>query len=69
MKCSVGKLVYIREMLATVQFRRSRDSSVGIAIGYGLDGRGSIPGEGNRFFFSAQRPDRLWGPPSLLCNG
>jgi hypothetical protein len=26
-----------------------RDSSVGTAMGYGLDGRGSIPGRGKRF--------------------
>jgi hypothetical protein len=26
--------------------KRSRDSSVGIVIGYGFDGRGSIPGGG-----------------------
>jgi hypothetical protein len=30
-------------------FRRSRDSSDGIATSYGLDSRGSIPGSGNRF--------------------
>jgi hypothetical protein len=24
--------------------------------------RGSIPGRGKRFFFSTQRPERLWGP-------
>ena len=35
-------------------------SSVGIATDYGLDGPGSR--------FSA-RPDRPWGPPSLLQNG
>jgi hypothetical protein len=34
--------------------------------GYGLDGRGSIPGKGKRFFCS---PDRLWKPPSLLFSG
>jgi hypothetical protein len=28
---------------------RNRDSSVGIATGYGLDGRGSIPGRDYRF--------------------
>jgi hypothetical protein len=33
--------------------------TVGIARGYWLDGPGSKP----------QRPDRLWGPPSLLSNG
>jgi hypothetical protein len=38
--------------------------------GYGLmNGRGSIPGRGKRFLSSLQRPDRLWGPPSLLSNG
>jgi hypothetical protein len=26
----------------------------------------SIPGRGKRFFFTPWRPDRLWGPPSLL---
>jgi hypothetical protein len=31
-----------------------RGSSVGIAMGYGLDGRGLIPA-GTRFFFSPQR--------------
>jgi hypothetical protein len=49
----------------------SRNSSVGIATGYRLDGRGvgvRFPGEA-RFFSSPRRPDRLWGPPSLLSNG
>jgi hypothetical protein len=47
---------------------KSRDSSVGLATGHGLDGRGSIPGAVRRFF-SSQRPDRLWDPPSLPSNG
>jgi hypothetical protein len=47
----------------------SRDSSVGTAIEYRLDGRGLIPGRGKRFLSSPQRSDRLWGPPSLLSNG
>jgi hypothetical protein len=54
-------------ILATVG---SRDSSVGIATGYGLDGWGvgvPVPG-GARFFSSPRRPDRLCGPPSLLFN-
>jgi hypothetical protein len=46
----------------------SRDSSVGIAMGYGLDGRGSIPSRRKRFL-PTQRPERLWGPPSFLSNG
>jgi hypothetical protein len=37
-----------------------RDSSVGKAAGYGLDGRTSIPGR--RLLSVPQRPDRLIGP-------
>jgi hypothetical protein len=29
---------------------------------------GSISDRGKSFFSSPQRPDRQWGPPSLLCN-
>jgi hypothetical protein len=50
---------------------RSRDSVVDIATGYGLEDRGvrvRIP-VGSRIFSSPRRPDRLWGPPSLLSNG
>jgi hypothetical protein len=36
----------------------SRDSSVGIATGYVLDGRGSIPGRVKRYFYSLQCSDR-----------
>jgi hypothetical protein len=48
----------------------SRDSSVGVATGYRLDGRGvgvRVP-VGSRILSSPRRPDRLWGPPSLLSN-
>jgi hypothetical protein len=50
---------------------QSRDSSVGIALGYGLDDRGSrVRFRGGwEFFSSPPRPERLWGPPSLLSNG
>jgi hypothetical protein len=44
----------------------SRDSVVDIATGYGLDDRVPV---GSRIFCSQRRPDRLWGPPSLLSNG
>jgi hypothetical protein len=37
----------------------SRDNSVGITTGYGLDGRESILCRGKEFFSSPQRPDRL----------
>jgi hypothetical protein len=52
----------------TTDTTRSRDSSVGTVTGYGLDGRSSIPGVA-RFFSSPQRPNRLWGPHSLLSDG
>jgi hypothetical protein len=47
-------------------------NSVGaeIATGYGLDGRGvgvRVP-VGSRIFSSPRRPNRFWGPPSLLPN-
>jgi hypothetical protein len=51
------------------RLHKNRDSSVGIALGYGLDDRGSIPGECWEFFSKPPRPERLWGPPSLLSNG
>jgi hypothetical protein len=46
-----------------------RDSSVGIATGYKLDGPGSISGRDKRFFFCPQRPDLLRDPLSFLPNG
>jgi hypothetical protein len=53
---------------------KSRDSSVGIALGYGLDDRGSrfqvsILGGGWEFFSSPPRPERLWDPPGLPSLG
>ena len=44
----------------------SRDISVCIATGYGLDGLGIESRWGRDF---RTRPDRLWGPPSLPYNG
>jgi hypothetical protein len=38
-------------------------------MGYRLDGWGSIPGRGKRFFSSPQRPEKFWGPSSLISNG
>jgi hypothetical protein len=46
----------------------TQDISVSMATGYGLDGLGSISGMA-RLFSCPQRPDPLWGPPSLLSNG
>jgi hypothetical protein len=47
------------------------DSAVGIANGYGLDDRriGVLVPVVSRILCSSRRPDRLWGPPSLLSNG
>jgi hypothetical protein len=45
---------------------KSRDSLVGIALGYGLNDRGSrvrFSAEAGNFFF-AFIPERLWGPPT-----
>jgi hypothetical protein len=50
---------------------KSRDSVVGIATGYGLDDWrvGIRVPVGSRIFCSRRRPDRLWGPHNVLCNG
>jgi hypothetical protein len=48
-----------------------RDSSVGIATGYGLDDRGGgirVP-VGTRILSFPRRPQRHSGPPNLLTNG
>jgi hypothetical protein len=51
--------------------KKSRDSAVGIATGYGLDDRevGVRVPVGSRIFSSPHRPHRLWGPLNLLSNG
>jgi len=46
---------------------RARISVVGILTRYGLDGLGIESRWGGEIFRT--RPDRLWGPPSLLYNG
>jgi hypothetical protein len=48
---------------------QSRDSSVSIALGYGLDDRGWNSGGDCEFFSSTPRPDRLGDQPSLLSSG
>ena len=44
-----------------------RVSSVGLATRYGMDGPGIEPRWGGEIFRT--RPDRPWGPSSLLYNG
>jgi hypothetical protein len=65
-----GKLYWRPAYLSILMvYLWSRDSSVGIAAAYGLDGYVWIPGRGKNFFSSPQLADRLLGPPSLLYNG
>jgi hypothetical protein len=45
-----------------------RDSWVSITLSYRLDGWGSIPSGGKRFF-SQRHLYRLWGPASVLYSG
>ena len=52
--------------MLTHPYKRCWSSSVGIAISYGLDGRGSNPGRSRRFCFSPKRPEWPWGPLNLL---
>jgi hypothetical protein len=61
---------YIRRLPTPAWFPSClRDNSSGIALGYGLDDQGFESRQGLGFFFPPPRPDRLWGPPSLLSNG
>jgi hypothetical protein len=52
-----------------MNFKKSQDSSDGIAMGYGIDGPGSISGRIMRFFSIPQRSDRFRDPPTLVSNG
>jgi len=50
----------------TMLQNKGRDSAVGIAIRYGLDGLGNESQWGRDFLHPSRRP---WGTPSLLYNG
>jgi hypothetical protein len=50
----------------TVLQNKGRDSAVGIATGYVLDGQGIETRWGRDFPHTSRRP---WGPPSFLYNG
>jgi hypothetical protein len=56
------RLIFVRTILST---------RAGIATSYGLDDRevGVQVPVMVRIFTSPNRPNRLWGPPNLLCNG
>jgi len=54
-------------ILLALLYSVGRDSSVGVATCYGMDGSGIESRWGGEIFRT--RPHRPWGPPSLLCNG
>jgi hypothetical protein len=54
-------------LIGVIYEKSGPDSSVGIAAGYGLDGPGIESQWGGEVF--RIRPNRPWGPPSLLYNG
>jgi hypothetical protein len=56
-------------IIIIIIIKGSRNSSVDITRGYGLDDRGSIPSRCKSLFFIPQFPGRLWNPLSLLPNG
>jgi hypothetical protein len=56
--------------MSIINNRRSRDSIVGIATGYGLDDLEvgvRVPVRSR--IFTSPYPDRLWGPPNVIYNG
>ena len=55
------------KILMNIVIRMGRDSSVGTATRYGLDGPWIESLWGGGIFRT--RPDRPWGPTSLLYNG
>jgi hypothetical protein len=66
--CTDREIILEVTILAYFLYANAADGSVGIAMGYGLEGPGSIP-ESARFFSSPKRPYRILGPPSLVFNG
>ena len=67
LKKNIKKLITDIILLLCILVLVGRDSSVGIATRYGLDGQGIESQWGVRF--SAPLPDRPWGPHSFLYNG
>jgi hypothetical protein len=57
----------IRDCKFTYTISMGRDSSVGVATSYGLDGRGIESRWGGEIF--SNRRDPSWGSPSLVYNG
>jgi hypothetical protein len=59
---STGHAAHDKRTMLVSYMLSNRDSSVGIAMGYGIEGRGSILGTDKILFL-------LHSPPSLLLNG
>jgi hypothetical protein len=57
------------DLVLSLDVTGSRDSSVGIAMGYWLGGWGSTFCRGKKFFSTAQHPDRLQVQPSFYPIG
>ena len=58
---------FAKNLLAFVNTFAGRSSAVGIVTRYGLDSPGIESQWGDEIFRT--RPDRPYGPPSLLSNG
>jgi hypothetical protein len=58
-----------QRLIIAIIIKQSRGSSGSTVFDCGLDDLGSVPDRSRGFFFKPLRPDRLWGPPSLLSNG
>jgi hypothetical protein len=61
--------LYLHLLPHLYRFIAIGSSSISILTGYELESRGSIPSRNKIHSFTSQRPDRLWGPSSLLTNG
>ena len=66
MKQITFRLLKVKTFVSPNTVEVGRDSSVGIATGYGLDGLGIESRWGGEIFSTC--PDWSWGPPSLLYN-
>jgi hypothetical protein len=59
----------IRRHGVVISSLEGRDSSVGTATGYRLDGRGSIPGRARIFIFSTASRPALGAHPAFYPRG
>ena len=64
--CTTRLRMVVAITITIILLIAGRDSSVGIATRYWLDGPGIDSRWGDIF---RTRPDRPWGPPRLLQNG